>query len=237
MHSSYTAPAQRRAAIAGPGAGALKYDILTALLVSATCGDAVTGRLALRLSLLITARFNWRSGCFTVGQREMARLWGVTERTAKREIAEMRRRGWISVAVPAARGRVAQHRIEMARLLQDTMPHWDAVGPDFAARMTGAPEPETGSNVVPLRGAPPLPPEDGSGWSAACARLKAQDSAAYDAWFAQLHPVGLENGVLRLAATSRFHADYIRTHFLARLRAALAAENREVREISVEHSV
>ncbi|MEJ2031079.1 MAG: hypothetical protein P8X66_14795, partial [Maritimibacter sp.] len=93
--------------IAGPGASAIKYDILTALLVTAAQGSPVEARLALRLSLLITARFNWRQGSFAIGQREIARMWGVTERTAKRELAEMRGRGWITIAVPAARGRVA----------------------------------------------------------------------------------------------------------------------------------
>ncbi len=73
--------------ITGPGSAALKYDILTALLVTAAQGEATEARLALRLSLLITARFTWRSGTFSVGRREMARMWGVTERTANREIA------------------------------------------------------------------------------------------------------------------------------------------------------
>ena len=223
--------------ITGPGSGPIKYDILTALLVTSARGDAVSARLALRLSLLITARFNWRRGTFSVGQREMARMWGVTERTAKREMAHMRERRWISVTIPAARGRVAQYRIEMPVVLKDTMQHWDAVGPDFAARMTGAPEAndQPVSNVVQLhRGAPEaLPDVDSSGWHLAAARLRDQDPAIYSAWLGSLMMVDIAQGIMTLMAPNRFQADYVRTHFLTRIMAAVVAENRDVREVQI----
>ncbi len=222
--------------ITGPGASALKYDIVTALLVTAARGDKVEARLALRLSLLITARFNWRLGTFAVGQKEMARMWGVTERTAKREMAELRVRGWISTASPAARGRVAQHRIEIPNVLRATMPHWDAVGPDFSARMTDAPHPDgqVATNVVPLRrDAGLLPEEDATGWGVAARRLKVQDPAVYGAWFAPLRQLALESGILTLTAPSRFIADYVTTHYHGRLLAALVASDRSIREVQV----
>lgn len=221
--------------ITGPGAAALKYDIISALLVTAARGNAVEARLALRLSLLITARFNWRSGCFTVGQKEMARMWGVTERTAKREIANLRGLGWITVAVPAARGRVAQYRIELNTVLRATMPHWDAIGSDFVARMTNAPTHEVAAetNVVPLRRDIAPPAEDGTGWAGAAQRLQSQDPAIYGAWFAPLKPLDLESGIFTLRAPSRFHASYVRTHFLTRLLAALTAEDRTIRDVQV----
>ena len=220
--------------IGGPGSSALKYDILTALLVTAAQGEPVAARLALRLSLLVTARFNWRSGCLSVGRREMARMWGVTERTAKREIAEMRARGWIAVEVPAARGRVTQYRIDLAVVLAATMPHWPAVGPDFEARMVGAPAPEApSSNVVPLHPARDTSEGDAGGWSAAEARLRAQDKAVWSAWFAALEPQGVDSGVLTLAAPSRFVADYVTTHYSARLLAAVRAGAAGVREVRV----
>ncbi len=222
--------------VTGPGASAIKYDILTALLVTAARGDPVEARLSLRLSLLITARFNWRRGTFAVAQKEMARMWGVSERTAKRDMAEMRARRWIVVTVPAARGRVTQYRIELPVVLRETMQHWDAVGPDFAARMADAPEPEGQgtSNVVPLHGKlEPLPKEDGIGWAAVASRLKAQDPAVYGAWFAPLQLIDLESGVLTLMAPNRFQADYVRTHFHTRILAALIAENRSVREVQI----
>ncbi|MGH1331778.1 MAG: DnaA N-terminal domain-containing protein [Paracoccaceae bacterium] len=221
---------------AGPGAQAIKYDILTALLATASCGSAVEARLALRLSLLITARFNWRRGTFSVGQIEMARMWGVTVRTAKREMAEMRARGWITVSIPSARGRVAQHSIVLPVVLRATMPHWERVGPDFAARMHGAPEPEaqTETNVVPLHAGPAaLPQDESTGWGRAARQLQAQDPAIYRAWLAQLEPLELEAGMLTLAAPSRFIADYIKTHYHARILAVLASENPEISDVQV----
>lgn len=221
----------------GPGAAALKYDILTALLVTAARGDPSEARLSLRLTLLITARFNWRRGTFAVGQKEIARMWGVTERTAKREMAELRARGWIAVEVPAARGRVASYRIALTEVLRATMPHWDAIGPDFAARMVGAPEAEaSASNVVLLRRPVPMSPlPDDTGWGRAAERLRLQDPGAYTAWFANLHPLNAAGGVLMLMAPSRFVADYVATHHKSRILAALAIEDRSIRDVRITY--
>ncbi len=217
----------------GPSAGAAKYDVLTALLVTASQGEAVEARLALRLSLLITARFNWRKGVFAVGQKELARMWGVTERTVKREMAELRARGWIKVSIPAARGRVAEHRINFEEVLRETMRYWTAVGPDFAARLTGVPEPEgQGSNVVPLRRQTSLLPESGL-WSRVAIQLRSKDPAVYDAWFSQLIYVDVEQGVLKLMAPTRFLANYISSHYQGYLLAAALAENCAVSEVKV----
>lgn len=213
--------------ITGPGSASAKYDVLTALLVTASQAEGVEARLVLRLSLLITARFNWRRGVFAVGQRELARMWGVTERTVKREMSELRRLGWISVDIPAARGRVAQYKIDFPTVLRATAPFWDAVGPDFAARIAGALEPEEqgASNVVPLHSGSNTPVEgpvesDVPLWAVVSERLREQDAKLYNAWFAQLEPHDLGGGHVQLVAPSRFVADYIRTHYISRLTAA-----------------
>jgi len=223
------------AKLTGPGASALKYDILTALLVSAARGEPDQARLATRLSLLITARFNWRTESFAIGLREIARMWGVTERTAKRDMAAMRARGWIDVTVPAARGRVAQYAIKFDTVLRETMPFWEAVGPDFAARMAGvnAPEPMAADNVVPLR--PVVAGQGGEcpAWVKAAEKLAAQDPAVFNAWFAGLVPVEGDNGVLTLMAASRFVADYLRTHHYMRLLTAVVSADPAVRDIEV----
>ena len=217
----------------GPSAASAKYDVLTALLVMASQGEAVEARLALRLSLLITARFNWRNGVFAVGQKELARMWGVTDRTVKREMAELRLRGWIEVAVPAARGRVAEHRINFETVLRETVRYWTAVGPDFAARLTGAPEPEgQGSNVVHLRRQTLMPSESGL-WSRVANHLRAQDPAVYEAWFSQLVYDDVEQGVLKLIAPTRFLASYINSHFQGHLLTAALAQDCSVREVKV----
>lgn len=221
----------------GSSAGAAKYDVLTALLVMASRGEAVEARLALRLSLLITARFNWRKGVFAVGQKELARMWGVTERTVKREMAELRARGWIEVAIPAARGRVAEHWIHFDAVLGETMRYWTAVGPDFAARLIGAPKPEgQESNVIPLREEAPLLTESGL-WSRIANHLRAQDPAVYEAWFSQLVYVDVEQGVLKLMAPTRFLANYISSHYQGHLLGAALAQDCLVREIKVISSI
>ena len=117
-------------------------------------------------------------------------------------------------------------------VLGETMPYWPAVGPDFAARLTGAPEPETKGNVVPLRRESAPVPQEGL-WGAVAARLREQDAAVYDAWFAQLVFVDLGRGVLTLLAPTKFLADYVGTHYLPRVLAAALAEDRSVRDVKV----
>ncbi len=222
--------------IAGPGASSAKYDRLTALLVAATCADAETARLALRLSLLITARYNWRDDRFAVGQKEIARMWGVTERTAKRDMAAMRSRGWIEVAMPSARGRVAQYRILFDTVLAATSCYWEAVGPDFVARMSAAPavSPEEPGNVVPLhRPGPAAIAPDGSCWSQALLQLAETDPAVANAWFSRLTAVDAENGTLTVLAPSRFVATYVTTHFHTRLLAAVSACDPSIRALDL----
>ncbi|MDD9922960.1 MAG: hypothetical protein OXQ92_11875 [Boseongicola sp.] len=225
-----------RSRVTGPGASALKYDILTALLSMASREQGARARLALRLSLLITARFNWRSATFAVGQREMARMWNVTERTAKREIAAMRAIGWVSVSSPAARGRVAQYRLELGRLMGDTETHWSAIGPDYNARMSGHSEPvqESTTNVVPLSVPPTTaPPDDGSTWSKAATDLHRNDPATFNAWLSNLVPIEGRDHQIVLAAPSKFIADYVDTHFKARLLAAVSHHDRSIRELRI----
>jgi DNA-binding transcriptional MocR family regulator len=216
----------------GRNASSLKYDILTALLAFGLHAEGPEARLAPRLAVLMTARFNWQAGTFAVGQREIARLWGVTERTAKREMALLRARGWIVVRRPAARGRVTEHAIDLERIVADTAPVWPAIGPDFVARM--APEPaEAERRVVPFAraGAPPKP--DGSLWSAVSLRLWREDAALHAAWLSRLVQAGQEGAQVVLAAPSEFVAAYVRTHFGARLATAFAAVAPEVREVRV----
>ncbi|WP_108263070.1 DnaA N-terminal domain-containing protein [Mangrovicoccus ximenensis] len=226
-------PSGKGAAFAGPGSASLKYDILTALLVAATCADPETARLALRLSLLITARYNWRQDSFMVGQKEIARMWGVTERTAKRDMATMRSRGWIEVSVPAARGRVAQYRILFDEVLRASEPYWAAVGPDFAARMAGPQEPPA-ANVVPLqRTSAELPAGDGSLWSEALAQLSHADPATANAWFSRLTQVDAADGRLTLMAPSRFVASYVETHYPMRILAVASACDPSIRALDL----
>lgn len=219
----------------GPRAASLKYDILTALLVLGQQDSGVDGRLAGRLALLITARFSWRSETFRVGVRELGKLWAVTERTAKRELAQMRARGWISILRAATRGRVAEHRVHLDEVLDATKPCWASVGPDFVERMgQGGSTSDPVQTVVPFPGKPaPTPAADGSLWSAVSQVLHAGDAALYSAWFAKLHEVSCEDGCLTLAAPSPFVRSYVETHLRVRLLSAVTAVDGGLREVRV----
>ncbi len=75
--------------LTGPEAGSLKYDILTALTLLGLHGTATEQTSMMRLIALITARYNWRANELTVGQRDIARMWAVNERTVKREMKRL----------------------------------------------------------------------------------------------------------------------------------------------------
>ncbi len=219
----------------GPRAAALKYDILTALLSLGLRDKGVDGRLAQRLALLITARLSWRTETFSVGIREIARLWSVTERTAKRELALMRARRWITVQRAPTRGRVTEHRVQLAIVLDATRECWPAVGPDFVARMGQGPNEQLpDQKVVPFRGVacqPPVP--DGSLWSAASLLIFESDPTLHGAWIAQLVEISSDGGCLVLAAPSRFVGSYVRTHLAGRLLAAVTSIDPSVTQINV----
>ncbi|KJZ17938.1 hypothetical protein [Loktanella sp. S4079] len=219
----------------GPKASVVKYDILTALMTLGLHDKGIDGRLAQRLALLITARFNWQSETFSVGLREIARMWSVTERTTKRELALMRARGWISVHRNAARGRVAEHRVHLNIVLEATRLCWPLVGPDFVARMGQGPQEQPASdNVVPFaKGATKAPQNDGTLWAAASRVIYESDPAIHTAWFAKVTEHNRDGALLELAAPSAFAARYIETHFAGRILAAVTACDPSVTKIRI----
>ncbi|MBC7155584.1 MAG: hypothetical protein H5U19_13440 [Rhodobacteraceae bacterium] len=213
----------------GRAASSRKYDLITALGAHACGGDKHLQRLILRLITLIVARYNWQSDEIAVGQREIARLWSVDERTVKRDIARLRAMGWLVQRRAAARGRVAVHGLDIPAILAATAPDWPAVGPDFVERMAGpAPTPPAG-NVISF---PPAPTGDGV-WPRALARLHAEDPALCAAWFRQLAEVGQAGDLLELAAPNRFHARFVLTHHLARLTEAVRREDASLRHVVI----
>lgn len=204
----------------GREAGAKKYDILSAMMAHALQGDQHRQRLVLRLMALVTTRYNWQRNELTMGQREMARLWCVDERTVKRDLARLRACGWLQVKRPGARGRVSVLALDLDRIMLDTRSAWSNIGEDFIARAGGRPEPAPeDSTVVPFRRAAAAAPESGAGglWGAACQVLAQTDAPLYEAWLAGLQDGGCEAGCLTLVAPSRFHATYVRTHLLGRM--------------------
>ena len=203
--------------VAGRYASAQKYDILTALGSFALSGTKHDQRLGLRFITLITARYNWTRNELCVGQREIAQLWSVDERTVKREMAKLRGLGWLVVIRQGARGRVTRYGMDLTAILQATQDTWANVGPDYAQRMTGTPEAD---NVVPLKakGVVPMPDmTQGTEWSLVQAILHREDPALYASWFHALQQVGRARGCITLKAPSRFHSTYVQSNLHQKL--------------------
>jgi hypothetical protein len=222
--------------VAGPEAASQKYDLLTALGCHALGSPPGVQRLVLRFITLVTARYNWRQGLLHVGQREIARLWAVDERTVKREMAKLRGLGWITVESPARRGRVASYALDIIAIRAATRDAWVRVGADFDERMRGTGTPVAGGTVVPfprpepagmaeegaeeeMAAAPGAAP--GDVWAAMRATLRAEDPAVFATWFDALRSAGRAGDCLVLVAPSAFHATYLRTHYAERLARAL----------------
>lgn len=219
---------------AGRHASVVKYDILTALGAFALSQPKGPQKLVLRFMTLVTARYNWSRNELAVGQREIARLWTVDERTVKREMAKLRAMGWLVVKKQGVRGRVSEHGLDLERIHEDTRASWANVGPDFEQRMSG--QEEVPTNVVPLRtgqvaAAPDL--SDGDEWSLAKAVLHRDDPAIYTAWIDALSRGDRAGGRLTLTAPSRFHANYVLSHLKPRLLAACRDIDPEVSDILV----
>ncbi|MFN3711895.1 MAG: hypothetical protein ACK4S8_15245, partial [Alishewanella aestuarii] len=207
-----------------------------ALMAHALASGPGPQRLVLRLMALITTRYNWQRDELTMGQREIARLWCVDERTVKRDMAQLRALGWVTVKRQGARGRVSVLGLDLERIALDTRPAWPNIGEDYVARMTGEALPATPVNVVPFRKQASAAPEGGL-WGAMRGGLQAEDPVVFDAWFAPLVQIDAGPGqgaALHLAAPSRFHATYVRTHLMARLQMAARRADPGVQAVRIE---
>lgn len=220
----------------GRGAAARKYDLLTAMGAHALSQDKGPQRLVLRLMTLITARYNWARDELAVGQREIARLWSVDERTVKREMAKLRAMGWLVVKRQGARGRVTEYGLDVERVLETTRPQWAAIGPDFVARLDASETPQGAVVPLPVKGSVVPPPDlsDGTEWSLAKAILHTDDPAVYGSWVHALQRGDRAGGRLTVTAPSRFHAAYVSTHLSQRLLNACAAVDDSITQITVD---
>lgn len=197
--------------LAGPGAAARKYDLITALGAHALSLGKYDQRLILRLITLLTARYNWGRDELSMGQREIGKLWSCNERTVKRELAKLRALGWMQVKRQGARGRVATYGFDTAAIMDATRAIWPEVGPDFALRLEGVPD--TSVVPFPVKGEV-APPEmdEATEWGLARAVLYAEDAGRFGAWIKSLTRASRAGGRLTLRAPSRFHAAYVQTH-------------------------
>ncbi len=223
--------------LVGREASAKKYDILSALMVHALSQDKHTQRLVMRLMCLITARYNWQHDELSMGQKEIARLWSVDERTVKREISKLRSRNWLVLKRAATRGSVSVHGINFERLMTDTRGAWPCVGPDFETRMailSGAGRGPNDSNVIPFNSVDVPPPvDDGSFWSRLSVLLQQEDASTYAAWYRHLQEAGREGDTPLLSSPSKFHSAYVETHLSGRMLFAAAGLDPSINGIRI----
>lgn len=211
----------------GAQAAVQKYDIITALSVLGLNGSAGDLLTYTRLISLLTARYNWRLDELSIGQNDMARMWGVTPRTVKREIKKLLAAEVLVCKRQGVKGRVAVHRLNYTRVYQLSEPHWAAVGSDYAARMDEK-APKPADNVVRIAFDPPQLPTkietNSPQWQSICNRLLAEDQSRYSAWYAKLDFVAFDGERVQLRARGSFVAQYVKTHLTDRLMYELTAE-------------
>lgn len=218
--------------LAGPGASARKYDLITALGAYALSLGKHDQRLILRLITLLTARYNWGRDELSIGQREIARLWSCNERTVKREMAKLRALGWLVVKRQGARGRVTTFGFDSGAVMLATKAIWPEIGSDFVIRLEGVPA----ETVVPfpIKGQVVAPEVDGATeWGLARAVLYTEDAGQFGAWLQALHRTGRAGGRLTLRAPSRFHAAYVQTHLAGVLLRACQSVDGDVSAVEI----
>ena len=219
----------------GPDASVVKYDLLTALSVAGLAGSAGFATSLMRLIALITARYNWRDDEFCVGQKEMARLWSVDERTVKRQIKRLIEADILVCKRPGVRGRVGAYRLNYGTIARLSAPTWGQVGPDFQHRMQARYGGAEDTKVVRLENyAQPAQQTPDTPFKRAMATLRAEDPALFDAWFRRLGFIRAEGGIVHLSCTSAFIQRYIETHLLQRLINAIRAEFGPVSELRIQ---
>ncbi len=225
--------------LTGADAGVVKYDLLTALSVAGLNGSPTLQTSLMRLIALVTARYNWKADELTVGQRDMARMWSVNERTVKREIKRLMEAELLICKRGGVRGRVAAYRLNYAQIARLSEPCWPLVGPDFDDRMKTRYQGNDPVKIVQLRDYA----KTGEGahdnnrpgtWKRAMERLSQENADQFGAWFAQLKFVGFDQGILRLRAPSRFVQRYIETHLARPLVRAVEMELGPVTRIEFE---
>lgn len=213
MDEAGTGPA--RAVAPGPAA---KYEIMAGLAAAALAEGRE--RTALRLLLLLLRRYNWATDALSIGRAEIAALWGVDERTVRRELARFRLGGWLVLKRPARRGRVALY----------------GLGPALRPGARAAP-PGAGGQVVAFpRGEerPGLAGDEVAGlWAAMRSRLARWDPDVTRTWFAGLSARATPDALVLVAPTA-YAARWILLQHGARLRAALEAEGGGNRRLLVE---
>ncbi|WP_037309666.1 DnaA N-terminal domain-containing protein [Ruegeria halocynthiae] len=221
----------------GPYAGSQKYDLLTAISVAGLNGTPGFQRSMMRLVALITARYNWSADELTVGQKLMARLWSVDERTVKREIKRLTESSILLQLRPGVRGRVAAYRLNYMEIYRLSEPVWQNVGVDFASRMEAL-TPKPTEKVVHVQfGQEKLAAAEHEindlqdPWGRALRRLSESETLLFKSWYRDLQLVETHDQTITLRAPSKFIAQYIQSHHLKPLLGAIQLEFGRIQKV------
>jgi len=225
--------------LTGPNAGSIKYDLITAMSVLGLAGKPSLQTSMTRLIALVTARYNWFRDEVTVGQRDIAKMWSVDQRTVKREMKRLLEAGILVKVRHGVRGRVAAYRLNYREIVNLSEPHWTLVGPDFVERMSTL-YPHSAVKVVKVDFGK-KPPEsnipltgDRSGWRKTCQILRASDESIFRNWYNKLTFKSIVDSELILTAPNNFIAQYILTHLEGLLLLAAQESLPKVDRIKIE---
>ena len=233
--------------LTGPNAGSIKYDLITALSVAGLAGKPVLQTSMTRLVALITARYNWFRDEVTVGQRDLAKMWSVNERTVKREMKRLVDTRVLIKLRPGVRGRVAAYRLNYHEIINLSQPTWANVGPDFIERMSAI-YPESQVKVVKVdfiskkiddaqevsEDTDDTETDDRAKWRAVRRLLREADPNVFRNWYDNLVFKGFSDGAVSLEAPNNFTANYIKTHHSVSLLAALRTTIDDVYSLQIE---
>jgi len=225
--------------LTGPNAGSIKYDLITAMSVLGLAGKPSLQTSMTRLIALVTARYNWFRDEVTVGQRDIAKMWSVDQRTVKREMKRLLEAEILVKVRHGVRGRVAAYRLNYREIVNLSEPHWTLVGPDFVERMSTL-YPRSAVKVVKVDFGK-KPPEsnipltgDRSGWRKTCQILRASDESVFQNWYNKLTFKSIVDNELILTAPNNFIAQYILTHLEGLLLLAAQESLPKVDRIKIE---
>lgn len=216
------APATR---LTGAGAGAKKYDVLSALALAGLDNAALPSQRALRLIALITMRYNWAADVLSIGHTELERIWSVSKRTVIREMDALRSLGLLVVLRRGRKGKVTTYRLDISavrRLAADELVN-DATGIDSrlsATHEVTAVDGETCSSIHKHTETVPDKTSDNPLWETILKRLPDTVSSAQKArWLAPLR-IRKISETLEVEVGSAFRAEYVSRTFGDQLQSA-----------------
>lgn len=215
--------------LTGPNAGVLKYDLLTALSVAGLHGTVGFQISLSRLICLVTARYNWKLDEFCVGQKDMARMWNVNERTVKREVKRWLETKLVICKRQGVRGRVGAYRLNYLEIYRISEPHWTAVGSDFVERMSEKiPRNEVQDKIIKVNFATqagqPQPFSVKGSWKSVGARIQKLHPEQFQSWIASLEFISENSDSYTLRAKNQFMVKYLETHLSSIINEAIEAE-------------